>query len=45
MELKANNEIPKYFEKFFEENNISPTKMSKYSQAIEENERKTANLI
>lgn len=45
MELKANNEIPKYFEKFFEENNIFPTKMSKYCQAIEENERKTANLI
>lgn len=45
MELKANNEIPKYFQEFFEKNNISPTKMSKYSQAIEENERKTTNLI
>lgn len=39
MELKANNEIPKEFVEFFEKNNIQPSRMSKYCQAIEKSEK------
>lgn len=44
MELKANEVIPEYMLKFFERNNITPTNMSKYCQAIEETERNSQNL-
>ena len=39
MEVKANSEIPEFILKFLEENNITPTRFSKYCQAIESSEK------
>ena len=39
MEVKANSEIPEFILKFLEEHNITPTRFSKYCQAIESSEK------